>query len=353
MACYAKYHLDELPIYAALDNFYRFQEPDGFICREITSEGKPFWPKEHPVSVNPPLLGFAELQLYSRSGDKARLARVYPKLKLHFEYLVRTFQMDDGLFIGDAFGSGMDNIPRYPFGWTDDGKGIPIRNLYPELFMYAGLSPYWNKQGRSVDMSAQICLFAENMAEIAGLTGHEADQAGYLFVYERVKEALNRLCWHEADQFYYDQGYGQPIRRKHIGMFWTLVAGVVPPERVEGMLRHLTDPKQFWRKLPVSSMPADSPDFRPAGGYWLGSIWAPTNYAIILGLERYGQRALAKKLATAYYDAVAKVYQKTGTFWENYAPDAISQGDMARPAFCGWTALVPITLYREYIAADA
>ena len=53
IATYAKYHIDALPISNALDNFYRFQDADGFICREYTKEGKAFWPKEHPVGTTP------------------------------------------------------------------------------------------------------------------------------------------------------------------------------------------------------------------------------------------------------------------------------------------------------------
>ena len=60
IASYAKYHQDRLPIGQALDNFYDPQEPDGYICREYTGAGAPFWPKDPPVSINPPLLAFAE-----------------------------------------------------------------------------------------------------------------------------------------------------------------------------------------------------------------------------------------------------------------------------------------------------
>ena len=75
IACYAKYHQDELPIANALDNFYNLMDSDGYICREFTHDGKPFWPKEHPVSANPPLLAFAELELYSIHKDKNRLKK--------------------------------------------------------------------------------------------------------------------------------------------------------------------------------------------------------------------------------------------------------------------------------------
>jgi neutral trehalase len=81
----------------------------------------------------------------------------------------------------------------------------------------------------------------------------------------------------------------------------------------------------------------------------LGSVWAPTNYAIIRGLHRYQKKELAAKLAKQYYWCVAQVFERTKTFWENYAPDQLTKGNWARPDFCGWTAIVPITLLRELI----
>jgi glycogen debranching enzyme len=346
IATYAKYHQGELPIANALDNFYVRQDDDGFICREYNELGKPFWPKDHP-----PLFAFAELELYSQSRDPARLRSSYPVLTRFFDFLIRTYRREDGLFFSDALGSGMDNIERYPAGWRDDHRGIPLHNLYPQVFDYKGLNAEWNRQGRSVDFSAQMALFADNLATIAGIIGRPGDVARYSRLHDEIGAAVNAHCWSEADGFYYDLGYGAQIRRKHIGMFWVMLAGIAPPDRLRRLLGHLTDPGEFWRAFPVATWPADQVGFNPAGGYWKGGVWAPTNYMVIRGLQRCGQHALAERLARRYYWCVAQVYKATGTFWENYAPDALSKGNIAQPNFCGWTGLVPIAIQREFIRA--
>lgn len=349
IAAYAKYHQDELPIINALDNFYNLMEPDGFICREYTKEGKPMWSRDHPVSVNPPLLAFAELELYSQHNDKKRLYSVYPLLKKHFDHWVRTWRGVDKLFFNDALGSGMDNIDRFPAGWEDDHRGIPIKNLHPEIFSYSGKEAAWNKQGRMVDTSAQMAFFAKNLVEIASLTGNSKDCDGYRSFYDETKTALNELCWNEEDACYYDLGYSKQIKRKHIGMFWVLLAEVIPKEKLHRFLSQLTDPDKFWRKIPVATLSADEKEFSPAGDYWHGSVWAPTNYMVLRGLLKYDQQKLAKQLAIQYYWSVAEVYKKTGTFWENYAPDSIDKGNNSRPDFCGWTGIVPISIYKEFL----
>lgn len=350
IACYAKYHPDTLPIANALDNFYALQEADGYICREYDSKGRPVWPKSHPVSINPPLLAFAELELFEQSRDIERLKRVYAALKRNFDYLAGYLRRDDGLCFNDALGSGMDNIPRHPDGWHDDGQGIAMSHEQPLPFDYKGPSPAWNVQGRAVDTSAQMALCADNLARIACLLGRDGDAVELLRFHAAMKEAINAHCWDEEDGFYYDLGYGKRIRRKHIGMFWTLLAGVVPPGRVAPLLGQLANPDTFWRKVPLASYSADQAGFTPDGGYWLGGVWAPTNYMVIRGLQRYGQDALAGKLARRYYDCVAEVFRRTGTFWENYAPDSLEPGHPAKPDFCGWSAIAPVTLMREFIA---
>lgn len=351
MTCYAKYHQQELPIHQALDNFYRVQDPDGYIGREYLENGLPMWEKHHPVSINPPLLAFGELELHSQNPDVARLRRVYPNLKRHFEFLQRTYRGPDGLYFGDTLGMGMDNIPRHPPGWKDDGKGLTFKNLYPKVINYVDERSRWNVQGRLVDFSAQMALFARNLKQIAQLAGQPADVPTYEQAHADLKTALNQHCWSEADGFYFDLGYGKPIRRFHVGMYWTLLADVVPAERLARFISHLTDPLKFGRPVPVPALAADEPEYKPYGDYWLGGVWAPTNYMVLRGLQHVGQTELAHTLARRYYQAVANVFHHTGTFWENYAPEFPSYGNIAKPDFCGWTAIVPITIYREFIQA--
>ena len=129
-----------------------------------------------------------------------------------------------------------------------------------------------------------------------------------------------------------------------------LLADAVPPERLPRFLSALSDPAKFNRKLPTATMPGDSHLFQSDGGYWRGSIWAPTSYMVIRGLETVGQSDMARSMALRLYDAVAEVYRATGTFWENYAPDAFAPGNESRPDFCGWSAIFPITLWHEYVS---
>ncbi|TAI47430.1 MGH1-like glycoside hydrolase domain-containing protein [Flagellimonas allohymeniacidonis] len=367
IVCFAKYHMDELPVYQALDNFYDRMEEDGYICREYRKDGRPLWSKDHPVSINPPLLALAETEIYAVKKDKERLRYAYPILKKNFEFHVNRYQGEDKLFWGDTLGMGMDNIPRSPRNWTtDEGNGMTHHELGDKLGKMGGstaeerlnmfiadyvetLQGVWNKQGRLVDFTSQMAMYAKQLMFIAKEIGEESDLGQYETFHSEVKEALNRLCWNEEDTFYYDLGYGEQVKRKHIGMYWALLGELIPEENMDHFLAHLTNPDEFYRKTPLPALSAADPDYKGWGDYWLGGVWAPTSYMVLKGLTANGKDDLAQDLAEKTYAAIAEVFEATDTFWENYAPDLISYGMPAKLDFCGWTGLIPIAIYNEYI----
>ena len=371
IVCFAKYHLDELPVYQALDNFHDRMEPDGFICREYRIDGRPLWSKEHPVSINPPLLAFAETEIYSVKKDKERLKKTYPILKKNFEFHINKYQGADKLFWGDTLGMGMDNIPRFPQGWTtEEGNGMTHHELGNKLGKMGGttgeerlnlfieeyvetLQGVWNEESRLVDFSSQMAMYALQLKFIAQEIGANEDIPAYESFHAEIKQALNDLCWNNEDAFYYDLGYGKQIKRKHIGMYWALLGELIPDEKLDAFVAHLINPNEFYRKIPLPALSADDPDYKGWGDYWLGGVWAPTSYMVLKGLTANGKHELAKDLAEKTYAGVAQVFEATGTFWENYAPDLISYGMPSKKDFCGWTGLVPIAIYKEYIETKA
>jgi len=366
MCCFAKYHLDELPVYQALDNFYGRMEDDGFICREYRNDGRPLWSKDHPVSINPPLLALAEMEIYKINQDIERLKTVYPILKKNFYFHVNTYMMEDHLFYGDTLGMGMDNIPRAPRDWEPtEGNGMTHHELGAmldsmdasgETKLNTFIAEYvktkqgvWNKQARLVDFSSQMAMYSLQLKEMASIIGLTDEINQYDEFHSKVSGALNEKCWNDEDGFYYDLGFDKQIVRRHIGMYWALLGKVIPEEKLDKFLSHLSNPDEFYRLTPLPALSASDPDYVGWGDYWLGGVWAPTAYMVLKGLSAYGKEVLARQLAKKVYHNVAVVYKATGTFWENYAPDLISYGMPAKKDFCGWTALIPIAVYKEYI----
>ena len=356
-----------VPGIVTLDNFYAKQHEDGEICREIVrdtgldfsqwvnSENRPLFsrwgkepstpsvpydvvykgrpaPKQNPKltldALNHPVLAWAELESYRITGDKARLARVWDPLVQYYGALREYLRQGNGLYITDW--ASMDNSTR---------------------------NPYLDRGGTGIDISAEMVLFARQLGEIATIRGQNGESDRFAADANRLTEVINHQMWDPQRHFYFDLNLGgkrAPV--KTIAGFWPLLARVASRDQAAALAAELENPKTFNRPHRVPTLAANEPGYNPAGGYWRGSVWAPTVTMVIRGLENYGYSGLARAIALDHLGMAAQVFEKTGTIWENYAPEAAAQGNPARPDFAGWSAIGPILYLIEYaigLRADA
>jgi glycogen debranching enzyme len=161
---------------------------------------------------------------------------------------------------------------------------------------------------------------------------------------------VNRCLWDSKQGFYHDldrQGRLQ-TNVKSIGAYWALLAGAVPKAHLVPFISHLQNTNAFKRAHYCPSISADTPGFDPDGGYWRGGDWPPTNYMLLCGLRKTGLHELVFEFASNHLDNVVDAFQKTGTLWENYAPDEIGKGN-STPDFVGWSGLPPTAVLLEYV----
>ena len=156
--------------------------------------------------------------------------------------------------------------------------------------------------------------------------------------------------WDGDRGFYYDLTLdGRRSGVKTVAAFWALVSGVAGERQAEALVAALEDPRRFKTLHRVPTLAADEAGFSAeTGEYWRGSVWAPTDTMVIRGLERLGKEALAREIARNHLDHIVEVFRKTGTIWENYAPQRVSQGRPAKGDFVGWSGLAPIVYLIEY-----
>jgi hypothetical protein len=91
----------------------------------------------------------------------------------------------------------------------------------------------------------------------------------------------------------------------------------MPEQRRDALLRHLTNPDEFWLRFPIPSLPRSSRYFRaePQGLLWRGPTWMNGNWLIVQGLRRHGYGELADAVARSSRELA----ERSG-FWEYYNP---------------------------------
>ena len=357
MTMFCNYAYPLVPGICTLDNFYIKQHETGEICREIVrSTGKDYFPwvnvedktlfsrfgneyggqswsvqyigrdipQPNPVltldALDHPIMAWAELESFRVTGDKERLSMVFEPLVHYYNALQKYLRQGNGLYMTDW--AGMDNSPRN--GYIQGG-------------------------GTAVDISSEMVLFARNLSEIAKILKKDKEMMQYQQEAAELSNLINQKMWDPDKSFYYDLTLNDKfVPVKTIGSFWTLLGQVATKQQADIMLKELENPNTFNRKHRVPTLAADQEKFDPLGGYWCGSIWAPTNTMVIRGLEKYGYDSLAYVIAMNHLENVTKIYSKTGTIWENYAADSLVQGNQARSDFVGWSGIAPILYFIEY-----
>ncbi len=348
MAMFAMYGGEEFPAMASLDNFYHKQGTDGWISRVYReSDGEPAeMASDLEPMINPPLFAWVEWKYYLQTGDNSRFSKVLPVLHAYYNWIdahCRGVDRAAGLYCNTHLGSGMDNSPR---------EGIT--------------------SGGWVDLSAQMALFAKYMMMMAKETGDESLSSVYQQRYRLLSRLINSLMWDENSGFYYDiNTRGEKIGTKTVASYWTLCAEVAAFPQARRLSEHLQNPSEFYRGHLFPSLSADDPEYRAAGGYWRGGVWAPINYMIVKGLDMYPLRELAAVAAVNHIENLYKVYKEFqphseeiapeerdgeySTLWESYAPDlpkpATRWDDryLTRQDFVGWTGLGPVAMLLENI----
>ena len=326
---YGKYGSRAFDFQSTLDNFYARQHPDGFICREICEDksGDQFH-RHDPSSTGPNVLPWAEWLYFENFGDALRIKKVFPPLLAYHRWLREHRTWRDGSYWTTGWGSGMDNSPRVERG--DDPR-------------FSNGHMVW------IDACCQMILSGKILYKMASLIGRENEARDVLDEALYLEKYVNEKMWDEREGFYFDLRRDGLSDVKTIASYWALVAGIVPPERLERFVSHLTNKGEFMRPHAPATLSADDPEYCPLGGYWRGSVWAPTTYMTLRGLDAAGYEDVAYKIAKRHHAAVCEVWEKTGTFWENYAPDVIDRGEKGKSDFVGWTGLPPIAVFLEYV----
>ncbi|MBQ8894837.1 MAG: hypothetical protein IJ043_10585 [Clostridia bacterium] len=359
MMLFDKYGYYEFPTLESLNNFYYSQHDEegeeyGFICRVISqSTGADVWPNEVVdgsnkalAAINPPLLSWAEWEQYLIHGDVARFSQmidgktVFERLCNFFDYIENSRRKENGLYGGtNGYGNGLDNTPNQDheqLSWGEE-DGAQTQN----------------------DLSIQQAQNAYYLALIAAEMGNTEKEAYYLAKYAELSGLINELLWDETTGIYSNLAE-DGVTKTNVSTptsLWAMLAGVATEETAAAMIQnHALNSEKLYRPGGLASLAYDwdgvTTAFVPEGDYWHGSVWAPTSYAYIKGLENYDQYDLAFQEAVRHLNLVTDAYPYEGTLYENYSSEYDIEDTVdgqRRKDFVGWTGCLSIGVIIENI----
>ncbi len=268
------------------------QQPDGMVPHVKGVSGRT------SEVTQPPLLAWGIWENYAALGDQARLAEAFPRLEGYLAWnLTHRDRNGNGLLEwaieanakSRSGESGMDNCSRF--------DGAVILDA-PDFSAY-----------QAHDMACLAQIAEELGLPDRAILWRERSQA--------TAAAIQARLWNPEQHFYCDRdmdGHFIPVRA--VSGFMPLLLDGVPSERVDALERALLDPTAFGATCPIPSVALDEPTW--STDMWRGASWINMNYMTILGLQRHGRDATARRLTEHTLAFVREAYERYGVLFEFY-----------------------------------
>jgi len=292
---------------------FDYQEPNGFIPDCIYRNN--LLEENNYRNTKAPLAAWAIWKIYEKTKDVNFIKEFYPKLKLYHNWWYKErdhdqdglceFGSTDATLIAAKWESGMDNAVRF-----DDSK-----------ILKNGEKAYSLDQ-ESVDLNS--FLFAEKnylnkMAAVLKLT-EEAKKWKDESV--NLKAKIQTQFWDAETSWFYDTTIDGKTLIKAMGCegYLPIWAEAATPEQAKAAKTNMMDTNSLNTFVPLPTLAANHPKFKPEGGYWRGPVWLDQSYFGINGLEKYGYNTEANELAHKLIYNAEGVLDKGTSIRENYQP---------------------------------
>lgn len=207
-----------------------------------------------------------------------------------------------------------------------------------------------------IDLNCLLYKYETDFARVAKIAGDKTEEKKWRDTAKKRAKAINKYLWSPTRNFYFDYNYKKQKRGSVASLagFYPLWAGLVDEDRAELLVKKLrkfeqkgglvtTDTSQFAQHL-LGALPTQ---------WAYPNGWAPLQYLIINGLERYGYHLDAKRIALKWVKTNNDWFGREGVFLEKY-----NVVDPAKPPLkgvypsqvgFGWTNAVFERLCRDYL----
>lgn len=292
---------------------FDYQDPNGFIPDCVYRNN--LLEENNYRNTKAPLAAWAVWKIYEKTKDDNFIKEFYPKLTLYHNWWYKErdhdqdglceFGSTDGTVIAAKWESGMDNAVRF-----DDSKilknGEKVYSLDQE----------------SVDLNS--FLFAEKnyLSKMASVLKLNDEVKKWTNESDALKLKIQKQFWDQETGWFYDTTIDGKTLIKTMGCegYCPIWVEVATNEQAKAAKNNMVDPASLNTFVPLPTLAANHPKFKPDNGYWRGPIWLDQSYFGINGLEKYGYTKEANELAYKLMHNAEGVMDKGTSIRENYQP---------------------------------
>lgn len=207
-----------------------------------------------------------------------------------------------------------------------------------------------------IDLNCLLYKYERDFAYAERLLGNEEAAVHWEQVAHVRRMKINELMWSDLRGFYYDYDYTKKKRGnvESLAAYYTLWAGVASEKQAAKLVSAL---RRFENKggLATTSATALSQYVQsgPPVQWAYPNGWAPLHYMVIKGLQRYGYKQEAERVAKKWLNCNLRWFNKHGVFLEKYNVVQLdkppARGLYPSQVGFGWTNSVFELLCKEFI----
>ena len=301
----------------------------------------------------PPFLCMMVDRIFEQTGDTAWLAGAFAVLQKEYDFWMTQRMTPVGL---NRYSSSAGDELKQEFVTTGGERlrtDFRSRGLSePELLRLGAhfaaeaesgwdFTPRFERRCEDfcpVDLNANLFLYETLFARYALLAGDAEAARKWTACAEKRRTLINRYCLGE-DGIYYDYDFVNDRRSEVVSgaVFSLLCAGVPDAAQARTLVRKSLARLEFEYGVAVCEDRPYAYDYQ----WSYPNTWPPVVCQAVRGLDAYGYKQDARRIAKKYAAMVVKTFDRTGNLWEKYNVregniNVSNEYDM--PTMLGWSA---------------
>ena len=301
-----------LPEYAegSFLNFVVNQKEDGSFPGHVFVDGI------HRMTFYHANWGRSCLEVFFVTRNPDFLKKVYPSLCRYAEYMDRARDKENTNMydVIDQFETGQEFSSRY----------LAVDEMADEYNWINAI------RLKGIDATVYVYELKKSLSVMARFLGKEDDSKMWEEEARKIRETVRERMWDPETEMFYDV---DPTTWKTTGVkaavcFYPYMTDIATKEHLEGLKKHLFNPKEFWTEYPVPTLSLDDPFFNPNAEWkgkrlpcpWNGRVWPMTNSHIVEALGNTARR---------FEDEYLK--EKTVELLEKFVKMLFENGDPKKP----------------------
>ncbi len=294
----------------------------------------------------PPFLSVMARDVYSNCKDKEWLKYAYSSLDKEYEFWTTKRGSEIGLNHYDYDCLDPSEIKRLKQGFIDRvgitpdlSEEVVARHFIATAESGWDICPRFNLDAYNfapVDLNSLLYMLEENMAFFADELSNGESEKWVKRAEERKEKMIKYMENEDGILLDYNFVTGEKSPVFSAASFYPLFAGLAEQKHADAIVANLVRLEAEYGLLTCEKTDI-------AGTYQWGypNGWACLQYIAIIGLDKYGYKEEAKRLAQKYVSLVEKVFDETNNLWEKYNViegniNVSNEYDM--PAMMGWSA---------------